>query len=340
MAAGRIRRASQLRWRDGAQQLWIDVPAELAPEPDDASPLLPACLLQAMRRHEDLEIDGPVSPRLLDAGHTAQAIFHAWDLSIRRPRVAARSRRAGTPGQGRRRGCFFSRGVDSIHAAVLAREEDAASPPLLVFCDRLDPMHTPQTRAAERAATARAAGELGLALAITETNLRAVTDPLLDWSDMHGGGLGFIALSLSGGLASVTVPSTQSLLMVGPWGSNPHLDRLWSTESLEVEHGQLATRNAKLAVIARQAPSLLAHIKVCFREDGPGNCGRCTKCVLTMLGLESLGLLEAADRLSTWARSQAGGCAAPGELRRTHDVGGGLPGAVGASPPPSSATGG
>ena len=288
----RVTRASQLRWRDGAAQLWIDVPAELAAEEDDASALLPACLLPAMRRHEDLEIDGSVSPRGLHGSETAQAAFHAWDLSIRRARVAVGARGAPRRRQGRRSGCFFSRGVDSMHAAVLARA--AGSAPVLIFCQRLDPIQGPATREAERTQAARAAGELGLPLAVTETNLRTITDPLMDWGDMHGGGLGFIALSLAGGLERVIVPSTHSEQTVGPWGSSPYVDPLWSTESVEVDHGRLGSRAAKLAVIAEHAPTLLPLIKVCYRTDGPDNCGRCNKCLLTMVALETLDLPDAA----------------------------------------------
>jgi len=288
----RVTRSSRLRWRGGEERLWIELPAELAAKENDASPLLPACLLQAMRRHEDLQIDGPVSPRALRGSDTAQAVYHAWDLSIRRADVHVGRRRPSERPDGRRSGCFFSRGVDSMHAAVLARARGES--PVLIFCDRLDPIQGEETRAAERALAARAAGELALPLAITETNLRTITDSLMNWGDMHGGGLGFIAQSLGGGLERVIVPSTHSAPTLGPWGSSPYLDPLWSTEAVEVVHGPLATRAAKLAVIAERAPGLLPLLKVCFREDGPGNCGRCNKCLLTMVNLEALGLLEAA----------------------------------------------
>jgi len=287
----RVTRSSQLSWNGEEEQLWIDLPAELAREDDDASELLPACLLQAMRRHEDLEIEGRVSPRMLRASDTAQAVFHAWDLSIRRASVAVGSREPSERGR-RGSGCFFSRGVDSMHAAVLARMRGDA--PTLIFCDRFDAIQGEETRAGERTRAARAAGVLDLPLAIAETNLRTITDPLMDWSDMHGGGLGFIALSLAGGLERVTIPSTHSPRTVGPWGSSPYIDPLWSTEAVEVVHGALAARPAKVAVIAEHAPSLLPLLKVCFREDTPDNCGRCNKCLLTMVNLEAQGLLEAA----------------------------------------------
>jgi len=289
-ADGRVIRSALLRWRDGEGRLWIDVPAELAPPKEDASPLLPVCLLQAMRRHEDLVIEGPVSARMLAASDSAQAAYHAWDLSIRLASVTVAERRPASAGVRGQSGCFFSRGVDSMYAAVVAKAR--AHSPVLIFCERLDPIQGADTRAAEHELAAQAAGALDLPLAIVASNVREITDPLLDWGDIHGGALGFIALSLAGGLDHVIVPSTHAPLTVGPWGSSPLLDPLWSTEVLELTHGRLETRPAKLRVIARQAPTLLPLIKVCYRQDGAGNCGQCNKCLLTMVCLDGLGLLD------------------------------------------------
>jgi len=180
-----------------------------------------------------------------------------------------------------------------MHAALV---EQARGPgPSLVFCEGLDTIQTDQTHRAERDLAAKAAGVLGLPLVLITTNLPQLTNPLVDWADMHGGALGFVALSLAGGLRAVTVGSTHAPNTVGPWGSSPYLDPLWSTEAVDVVHGPLATRPAKLALIAQRAPELLGLIKVCFQEDRPDNRGRCGKCLLTLVCLEGLGLRDRAS---------------------------------------------
>jgi hypothetical protein len=69
------------------------------------------------------------------------------------------------------------------------------------------------------------------------------------------------------------------------------LDGMFSTDELEVYHDAPATRPAKVAWLARERPELLPYLKVCFHEDRSDNCGRCPKCLTTMLSLEAAGAL-------------------------------------------------
>lgn len=60
---GMLEHSARVRWQDGAHGLRFSVQAELSSPGEDGSPYLAACLLQAMRRGEDLEVDAPASPR-------------------------------------------------------------------------------------------------------------------------------------------------------------------------------------------------------------------------------------------------------------------------------------
>jgi hypothetical protein len=78
-------------------------------------------------------------------------------------------------------------------------------------------------------------------------------------------------------------------------GTHPELDPLYSSEALEIRHeGGELRRIEKLALVA-DWPAGLSALRVCWagiHPEGPLNCSRCHKCVITMLGLVALGRLR------------------------------------------------
>ena len=68
------------------------------------------------------------------------------------------------------------------------------------------------------------------------------------------------------------------------------VDQLWSTEELQlVDVGGRHTRVERLKRIVNH-PVVQRTLRVCWENpDGAYNCGRCRKCLLTMLTLEGLG---------------------------------------------------
>jgi hypothetical protein len=192
---------------------------------------------------------------------------------------------------------FFSRGVDSLYAAARdragARERDT-----LVYVDGLEPRHDDAVRDAEIARAGAAADDLGMRLVVMCSNVRRLVDPLArDWEDALGAGLAFLAHSLAGGARAALIPSGDDYLTVEPAGSSPLLDPLFSTESMAIEHDHLVrSRLEKIHWIARERPDLLGHLKVCFKENRPDNCGTCGKCLLTMACLQLAGALDRATQ--------------------------------------------
>jgi hypothetical protein len=291
--ADRVERSARVRWADGELRLRIAVPAELAGPPDDASPFLAATLQLAMRRGEDLEIEAPVSHRLLESCHLIQRVYAACDPSLSPARVRAAAEIPFLP-PARGSGAFFSRGVDSTYSAARERARPLTQ---LVFCDGLEPRHDESVRAAELRLAGAAAAAIGLPLVTTWTNLRELTDPLLgDWEDFVAAGLAFVGHALSGGLDRVVIPSSDGYETVEAVGTSPLLDPLFSTERVEVEHDRVDRgRLEKVMWLARERPDLLRHLKVCYTENRPDNCGRCGKCLLTMAHLQAAGVLALAD---------------------------------------------
>jgi len=79
-----------------------------------------------------------------------------------------------------------------------------------------------------------------------------------------------------------------------PSGSHPLLDPLWSTESVGiVNDGAEATRIQKIQWQIARSDVALRHLRVCWEnQDSDYNCGRCEKCIRTMVNLEIAGVLK------------------------------------------------
>jgi len=114
----------------------------------------------------------------------------------------------------------------------------------------------------------------------------------------HGAALAHVALLLEPWLRTVYVPSTFDVDHLIPWGTRPDLDPLWSTGRLELLHdGAKQSRLEKTRRIV-DTPVVLRHLRVCnLHPDGAYNCGRCRKCITTMLALESAGALKSCATL-------------------------------------------
>jgi hypothetical protein len=101
----------------------------------------------------------------------------------------------------------------------------------------------------------------------------------------QGNSLACIALIL--GFPLVYVPAAYSYSQLIPLGSHPLTDPLWSNGSVRIVHdGAEVRRVDKVVKIARNGDAL-ANLRVCF-TDMNVNCGRCSKCLRTMIPLALL----------------------------------------------------
>jgi hypothetical protein len=283
---GLVERSARIRWRDGAGHLRLRAPRGLASSPHDASPYLAAGLQLAMRRGEDLELEGSVSRRLLGRSELIQSVYLQWNAELRRVRVRPEADTDAPSGAGAV-AAFFSRGVDSTYTAVADRHFMPALTHLL-FVDGVD-LKDDAVREQEIRLAGEAAADIALPLVVATTNLRELSEPLCDWGDIVGAGWSFVALSLGGLLRRAVIPSTDTYASVAPLGTSPLLDPLFSTEAIDIEHDRLdRDRTAKVVWIVERRPELLAYLKVCA-ENRPDNCGRCGKCLVTMAALQAAG---------------------------------------------------
>lgn len=300
---GSVRRRVTVRAGDRTVPLTVEGPAGAIDESDDLSGALCAALPMAMRTERELVVDGPVDPRLARSLEDLQALYLAWDRSaspvdvrlreVRAPGASGRRRRLRSPAaDSRGTAAFFSRGVDSVFTA--ASSEGRGQPlDALVFVDGLEPIHSDGVRAEEVRRAHAAAADIGLPLVVVRTDVREFFDPAgFDWEDAVGAALAFIAHSLASGWRRVVIPSGDSYATVEPCGTSPLLDPLFSTTRTDIVHDSLArSRLGKVGWLVEHRPDLIGDLKVCFREDRADNCGRCGKCLLTMVCLHIHGVL-------------------------------------------------
>jgi hypothetical protein len=265
-------------------RLWFRVTgAPPPPGPADASPFLTVLLLVAMRAGEPLDVDGPVSPLLLDRIPAAQRFYRNWYLGrIDETKVTA-TPAAPEPGEARSSMCFTA-GIDSWFSYL----EWDRNPPIDTFvwipsmyrrlgADAVD---------RRRAELAGLGARLGARLVCVATNLFDFVVPVIGRRRIFGPALA--AAGSTVGLAQHLIASSSTPNALELWNTHPFLDPLWSTERTEIVHtGDDAERIEKLATLAAAGVDW-ATVHVCHEEAA--NCGRCEKCLRTMLGLHAAGV--------------------------------------------------
>jgi hypothetical protein len=75
-----------------------------------------------------------------------------------------------------------------------------------------------------------------------------------------------------------------------PWGTNPLVDRLYSSSYFETIHDGVRNRTEKIKLIS-EWPEAVRYLRVCMRgKERDINCGKCEKCMRTILEFRILGL--------------------------------------------------
>ena len=139
-----------------------------------------------------------------------------------------------------------------------------------------------------------AASALGLPLHVVETNVRELSDPLIRWEAFNPCAIVAVALFFEPIFDRVLIAGDTDHADPGIARRQPQIDQLWSTEGLEiVDDGGRFSRSQRLRRIVDH-PAVQGSLRVCWENpDGAYNCGRCRKCLLTMIALEAIGARRA-----------------------------------------------
>jgi hypothetical protein len=262
----------------------------------DASPFAAALLLPSMKQGEDLIIEGSVSARLYQGMHEIMQEVLKWDIGLHPINIRADAL-ATDPPRPQRSASFFSGGVDSFYTYLKHKTDPAPKDRIgsFILVNGFD-INRRNTGLWDRAHQniASIAEADGVELIVVRSNIQGLVEPVLLWDYTHGGCLAAVGLFLRGGFGQIYIPSTHSVAEQIPWGSNLALDGHWSTEQTTFVHdGTEATRIEKVSSQIARSPLALKHLRVCFaNEKGAYNCGRCDKCLRTMINLYVAGALE------------------------------------------------
>lgn len=266
-----------------------------------ADAFLAASLIPAMRAGEPILGTDPVSPLLLASVDRIEDVIGSWrqrfpsyDVYQRVP-VDAPARSSAPLPANRAVAAFFTGGVDSFYTVLRHRDEVDA----LVYVRGFDvALDAGELDALVLEGVRSAAGELGVPLVVVSTDLRAFSNQFSRWDHYHGAALASVAHLLAAHFSMVLIPATQTYAHLAPLGSHPLLDPLWSSEDVELVHdGCEASRLDKLELIAAE-PAARHWLRVCWENRGGlYNCGRCEKCLRTMVAMDALGVLGKFDRI-------------------------------------------
>jgi len=290
--------------------VWADVPESLAADvPERLDAWLLWLLPHAFETQQELVLDGAVDPELLRNAHELMEIWSRWRPG-RRP-IRVRAEPADPPGPGasppERTGLFFTAGVDSFftlyHFDTMAADHpEWRQRPVddLIYVWGFDiPLAHREACESKDRALRRIAADVGKPLVTLVTNLRdtGVRQP---WGRvMHGPALGGVGLLLGNRWRETLLSSWFCHEDTDPWGSTGITDPLLSTSATRTRpYGAGHDRFEKLAFLMR-FPLAFETLHVCWEERSAGNCGRCEKCLRTLIALDILGAL---DRAATFPR--------------------------------------
>lgn len=270
------------------------------PIADGVESFLAACIVPAMGLGYAVKAPAPVSGRLLNGIAHFQNTMHEWFPELLPVPILAEAK-ATTTVRAAGVGSFFSCGVDACYSML--KHYDEITQAVLIHGFDFPATHALSCETVSQMAE-KATRKLKKPLLEVSTNIREFGRHKADWlKTYHGSILASVALLLSPQLGTMYLPSTYPTTDLFPWGSHPDIDPLWSTEGIDIVHdGCEASRTQKVARIA-QSDVAMSVLRVCgteFKTRGTAfNCGKCEKCIRTMVDLRIAGALE---RTTTFRR--------------------------------------
>lgn len=268
----------------------------LLPDLQRGDHALAATLLWAMRRGLDIRVEGEVSPKLLDGLDTLQSIWQRWRPNrYRRVTIHVSEEAVPTAAACERPALFaFSGGVDASFSFFRHLRGDAGrnncKPGAGLLVHGMDiPLDQPKLFDNASARAQRILAGTSIPLLRLRTNSKHLRQ---DWEDSFGLQFGACFLFLQAHFAHSVLGSGEPYnTLVMPWGSSPLTDPLCRTEILEHHHDGCAfDRTEKVAWLAHHT-AITADLRVCWEgEQLDRNCGKCEKCIRTMLNFWAAGV--------------------------------------------------
>ena len=308
---GKARVAAMVHWEDcdaPSREVFVETESAFAGDLS-ANPhaFAVGCIVPAMHLGERrLVMDGAVCPRLKEGLESVMAILHHWTGGALRPLALEFPllKKALHAAPRERAAIFLSGGMDSLAALKRLKDRYADSHPaaprdaLLVHGFDIGGV---MARGAKypvferaKAAMAPVAADAGLTMIPVYTNFRHLCDERDLWlNSFFGAVLAAVAHAFSKRIDLAWLASSYDVAHLHPCGSHPLLDPEYGSYDLRIRHRDLGLGRLQKIRIVSEWDTAFQNFRVCLANVPDRlNCGRCEKCVRTMLELEALGLLD------------------------------------------------
>lgn len=283
---GWSRYTAEVRRPGGREAMTWLIPQDTAPLSEDW--LVPSSLLLAMARGMPLRIHGRVSRRLLASTDAIQRMLLADNPQLSLVPVDATGQAPGALPPGRGTLSCFSAGVDSYYTAL---DPDLRIDDLLFVSGFEAPHDDDLQHFRLLSGVVPAAQALGKPLRLVETTFLENVEKVVGRTglvglQMHIGA----AMLMSSRFSRLVIPASNDMTCedtdLTPFSAYlPH----WSSDALDIVQHGLENRVAKIQRVVEHEPAS-RHLRVCWATGGRAyNCGRCSKCVRTILNQELAG---------------------------------------------------
>jgi hypothetical protein len=265
------------------------------------------CIIPALYFCEKrIVLEEAICPRLKEGLETVMAIMHHWTAGEFKPLTveAPLTRTELFRGEKRHASIFLSGGMDSLAALKQLKDNYKPSHPgypkdaLLVHGFDIGGVvaRGAKYHVFERAKRAMqpVAKEAMLTLIPVYTNIRHLCDNRDLWlNQFFGAVLAASAHAFAPRINLAWLASSFDIPSLHPCGSHPLLDPEYGSYDLEIRHRDAGLSRMDKLKIVSQWDVAFQNFRVCLANvPEKRNCGRCEKCVRTMLELEALNLLD------------------------------------------------
>ena len=273
----------------GPETYWFDVEQAFASDfSQRGSPWLTLLLPMALTYGESLELALPVDRKQYENALRLMEIWRAWypELNLRPVQLLVEIDDATTAGD--RRAAFFSGGIDTFFTVL----QNPGLDDLIIIRGFDLPLQEDAVYEKVLRRLRDAASRLGKRLVPVRVNFRETAYRTVDAMKLSAGSsLASVALAMEQRWSSVFTSASLNRLSMKPFSLHPETDVLHSNASLEiVQYGAHETRFEKTLAIAKH-PVVQKYIRVCWVDGQGGNCGRCNKCIRSMLAFQLAGVL-------------------------------------------------
>lgn len=271
------------------ETVWFEVPTQFASKKFPIDAFIVTAYPMAVHLQERLKIEGSISAMLrrnLPKVNKKIGLIHP-PVQIESQEILERERTAGGTGQ------LFTLGIDSFFTLVSHTADQPKEPHSLIFVNGYDIQAVSRALLKQTNAEIQKTAEyFGCTALIVNTNLRSVSEPVVDWGKYHGAAIAAAGHLFSERIHSLFFNSSTIHREKIAWGTSKIADGLWSTEALScVPFGTDTARVKKVQKVVESPHfGFIKHrLRVCWENyglpDAPFNCSHCEKCLRTQITL-------------------------------------------------------